>query len=193
MRKILIIEDEPDIQELLAAYLRDAGYEIVIAGDGVEALAQFQQGAFDMILLDLMLPKIDGFGVCELIRRESSVPILMLTALDGEQEQLRGFQMEIDDYVTKPFSMTTDMFISLVRKYTRTRKLTPRMLNELVEKIEVYHAEKIDGVWEQRLRIHYNCVGEITIPKMLPLPIPDVTINTRKGVFVNYAPAEIAG
>ena len=105
MRKILIIEDEPDIQELLAAYLRDAGYEIVIAGDGVEALAQFQQGAFDMILLDLMLPKIDGFGVCELIRRESSVPILMHTALDGEQEQLRGFQMEIDDYVTKPFSM----------------------------------------------------------------------------------------
>lgn len=105
MRKILIIEDEPDIQELLAAYLRDAGYEIVIAGDGVEALAQFQQGSFDMILLDLMLPKIDGFGVCELIRRESSVPILMLTALDGEQEQLRGFQMEIDDYVTKPFSM----------------------------------------------------------------------------------------
>lgn len=105
MRKILIIEDELDIQELLAAYLRDAGYEIMIAGDGVEALAQFQQGAFDMILLDLMLPKIDGFGVCELIRRESSVPILMLTALDGEQEQLRGFQMEIDDYVTKPFSM----------------------------------------------------------------------------------------
>ena len=105
MRKILIIEDELDIQELLAAYLRDAGYEIVIAGDGVEALAQLQQGAFDMILLDLMLPKIDGFGVCELIRRESSVPILMLTALDGEQEQLRGFQMEIDDYVTKPFSM----------------------------------------------------------------------------------------
>ena len=106
MRKILIIEAEPDIQELLAAYLRDAGYEIVIAGDGVEALAQFQQGAFDMILLDLMLPKIDGFGVCELIRRESSVPILMLTALDGEQDQLRGFQMEIDDYVTKPFSMS---------------------------------------------------------------------------------------
>lgn len=105
MRKILIIEDEPDIQELLAAYLRDAGYEIVIAGDGVEALAQFQQGSFDMILLDLMLPKIDGFGVCELIRRESNLPILMLTALDGEQEQLRGFQMEIDDYVTKPFSM----------------------------------------------------------------------------------------
>ena len=105
MKKLLIVEDEPDIQELLEAYLHDAGYETTIAGDGVEALAKFQKGKFDLILLDLMLPKIDGFGVCEFIRRESNVPILMLTALDGEQEQLRGFQMEIDDYVTKPFSM----------------------------------------------------------------------------------------
>lgn len=102
---MLIVEDEPDIQELLEAYLHDAGYETTIAGDGVEALAKFQKDKFDLILLDLMLPKIDGFGVCEFIRRESNVPILMLTALDGEQEQLRGFQMEIDDYVTKPFSM----------------------------------------------------------------------------------------
>lgn len=105
MKKLLIVEDEPDIQELLEAYLHDAGYETTIAGDGVEALAKFQKDKFDLILLDLMLPKIDGFGVCEFIRRESNVPILMLTAIDGEQEQLRGFQMEIDDYVTKPFSM----------------------------------------------------------------------------------------
>ena len=106
-------------------------------------------------------------------------------------EKIKALHAEIDKQSSQ--SMTTDMFISLVRKYTRARKLTPRMLNELVEKIEVYNVEKIDGVWEQRLRIHYNCVGEITIPKMLPLPIPDVTVNTRKGVFVNYIPAEIAG
>lgn len=105
MKKLLIVEDEPDIQELLEAYLHDAGYETTIAEDGVEALAKFQKDKFDLILLELMLPKIDGFGVCEFIRRESNVPILMLTALDGEQEQLRGFRMEIDDYVTKPFSM----------------------------------------------------------------------------------------
>ena len=105
MRKILIVEDEPDIQELLNAYLRDAGYETVLAGDGVEALDAFRRGTFDLVLLDVLLPKIDGFGVCELIRRESQVPILMLTALDGEGEQLRGFSLEIDDYVTKPFSM----------------------------------------------------------------------------------------
>ena len=106
-------------------------------------------------------------------------------------EKIKKLRSEIEKQSSQ--AMTTDMFISLVRKYTRTRKLTPRMLNELVEKIEVYNVEKIDGVWEQRLRIHYNCVGEIIIPKMLPLPIPDVTVNTRKGVFVNYIPAEIAG
>ena len=106
-------------------------------------------------------------------------------------EKIKKLRSEIEKQSSQ--AMTTDMFISLVRKYTRARKLTPRMLNELVEKIEVYNAEKIDGVWEQRLRIHYNCVGEITIPKMLPLLIPDVTVNTRKGVFVNYTPAEIAG
>ena len=82
--------------------------------------------------------------------------------------------------------------IGLVRKYTRARKLTPRMLNELIEKIEVFNAEKIDGVWEQRLRIHYNCVGTIEIPTVLPLPIPEVSVNTRKGVVVNYAPCELA-
>ena len=105
MKKILIVEDEPDIQELLCAYLKDAGYETAAAADGVAALSLFQAQAFDLVLLDILLPKIDGFGVCELIRAQSQVPILMLTALDGEDEQLRGFGLNIDDYVTKPFSM----------------------------------------------------------------------------------------
>ena len=105
-------------------------------------------------------------------------------------EKIKKLRSEIEKQSGR--SMTTDMFISLVRKYTRARKLTPRMLNELIEKIEVFNAEKVDGVWEQRLRIHYNCVGEIEIPKVLPLPIPDVTVNTRKGVLVSYAPCELA-
>lgn len=105
MKRILIVEDEPDIQELLRAYLEDAGYQTAVAGDGVAALALFGGQPFDLVLLDLMLPKIDGFGVCELIRQQSQIPILMLTALDGEESQLRGFGMDIDDYVTKPFSM----------------------------------------------------------------------------------------
>lgn len=105
MKRILIVEDEQDIQELLEAYLGDAGYETATAGDGIEAVSRFQQEAFDLVLLDVMLPKLDGFGVCELIRRQSRVPIVLLTALDGEAEQLRGFDLEIDDYITKPFSM----------------------------------------------------------------------------------------
>ena len=105
MKNILIVEDELDIQELLCAYLQEAGYQTVTAGDGVTALALFQEQPFDLVLLDIMLPKIDGFGVCELIRRQSQVPVLMLTALDAEEQQLLGFGLEIDDYVTKPFSM----------------------------------------------------------------------------------------
>ena len=105
-------------------------------------------------------------------------------------EKIKKLRSEIEKQSSR--SMTTDMFIGLVRKYTRARKLTPRMLNELVEKIEVFNAEKIDGVWEQRLRIHYNCVGTIEIPTVLPLPIPEVSVNTRKGVVVNYAPGQLA-
>ena len=105
MQKILIVDDEPDIQELLTAYLQDAGYETATADDGVEALSLFQREQFDLILLDLMLPKIDGFGVCELIRKESDIPIIMLTAMSDEADQLKGFELDIDDYVTKPFSI----------------------------------------------------------------------------------------
>ena len=141
-------------------------------------------GLFERIYEDNVSGKLSDDRFAKMSRR-----------YEDEQKELAEKIKKLRSEIEKQSSqvMTTDMFISLVRKYTRARKLTPRMLNELVEKIEVYNAEKIDGVWEQRLRIHYNCVGEITIPKMLPLPIPDVTVNTRKGVFVNYAPAEIAG
>ena len=99
-------------------------------------------------------------------------------------EKIKKLRSEIEKQSSRATS--TDMFVSIVRKYTRARKLTPRMLNELVEKIEVYNAAKIDGEWVQRLRIHYSCVGEMNIPNEPALPIPAVTVNTRKGVFVSY-------
>ena len=99
-------------------------------------------------------------------------------------EKIKKLRSEIEKQSSRVTS--TDMFVSIVRKYTRARKLTPRMLNELVEKIEIYNADKIDGEWVQRLRIHYNCVGEMNIPNEPALPIPAVTVNTRKGVFVSY-------
>ena len=105
-------------------------------------------------------------------------------------EKIKTLRSEIDKLSSK--AVTADMFISTVRKYTRTKVLTPRMLNELIDRIEVYQAEKIDGEWVQHLTIHYNCVGAIFIPEVFPLPVPEVSVNTRKGVVVNYAPCHIA-
>ena len=111
MQKILIVEDDIDIQELLRNFLQEVGYEISIANDGMEAISLFSTIHFDLILLDIMLPKIDGFTVCELIRKQSQIPIIMLTALSSEDEQIRGLDLQVDDYITKPFSMSI-----LVRK-----------------------------------------------------------------------------
>lgn len=111
MEKILIVEDDFDIQELLQNFLQEAGYQTAVAKDGLEAVSMFSKEGFHLILLDIMLPKIDGFTVCELIRRQSQIPIIMLTALNGEEEQIRGLDLQVDDYITKPFSMPV-----LVRK-----------------------------------------------------------------------------
>lgn len=105
MSKILIVEDDLSIQALLHDFLKEAGYSVVLASDGVEALAEFSGQSFDLVLLDIMLPKIDGYGVCEVIRQKSDVPIIMLTALDGEENQIKGLDLKADDYITKPFSM----------------------------------------------------------------------------------------
>ena len=105
MKKILIVEDEEDIQELLKFFLEDNDYQTMIASDGIEAIDTFHRFQPDMILLDIMIPKIDGYAVCELIRKESKIPIIMITALSDETNQLKGFDLLIDDYVNKPFSM----------------------------------------------------------------------------------------
>ncbi len=105
MQKILIVEDDLDIQELLQEFLQEAGYIAETACDGVEAISMFTEFSYDLILLDIMLPKINGYNVCELIRKQSQIPIIMLTALGSEEEQIRGLDLQADDYITKPFSV----------------------------------------------------------------------------------------
>ena len=105
MTKILIVEDDLSIQALLHDFIREAGYDVVLAADGMEALARYAEQNFDLILLDIMLPKMDGFGVCKAIRQQSDVSILMLTALDDEKNQLKDLDLQADDHITKPFSM----------------------------------------------------------------------------------------
>lgn len=105
MKKILIIEDETAIRKILSEPLSCAGYEVTEASDGLEGINAFHRQKFDLILLDILLPKIDGYTVCEMIRQESRVPIILLTALDAEADQIKGFDKLADDYITKPFSV----------------------------------------------------------------------------------------
>ena len=103
--RILIIEDEEAIRSILRELLLDAGYEVEEAADGPEGIAKFRAGRFVLVLLDLMLPGLDGYTVCEQIRRVSDIPVIMLTALDGEDAQIKAFELQADDYITKPFSL----------------------------------------------------------------------------------------
>lgn len=104
-KSILVIEDEESIQNILKAFLEDAGYRVLTAQDGMEGIAAFHKQRFDLVLLDIMMPKLDGYTVCEMIRHESSTPVILLTALDDEESQMKGFDLLADDYITKPFSM----------------------------------------------------------------------------------------
>ena len=105
MKKILIVEDEKTISDIIKVNLKKEGYKISIAYDGKEALEIFEREKFDLILLDVMLPEIDGFQVCRKIRMKSNVPIIMLTAKEEEVDKVLGLELGADDYITKPFGM----------------------------------------------------------------------------------------
>lgn len=104
-KKILIIEDEVAIQNILKNYLEDASYAVETAIDGMEGYSKFQSETFDLILLDVMMPKIDGYVVLEMIRRESNIPVMMITAMGDIVDQIKAFELKVDDYITKPFDI----------------------------------------------------------------------------------------
>jgi DNA-binding response OmpR family regulator len=103
--RILLVDDEQPIQTLLSFPLQRDGYEVVAVSDGQEALSRFSEQAFDLVVLDLMLPKVDGLEVCRRLRARSPVPIIMLTAKSEEIDKVLGLELGADDYITKPFSM----------------------------------------------------------------------------------------
>ena len=105
-KRILVVDDEVRYQRLLDANLRTDGYEVLAASDGVEAIEVFSSQPIDLILLDVMMPKLDGFETCQRIREYSNVPIIMLTAKGDEKDRVRGLDLGADDYLTKPFSAT---------------------------------------------------------------------------------------
>lgn len=105
MHNILIVEDDKDIQETLEFFLKDNGYRTDKACNGIEAIDKFETNKFDLILLDIMMPKVDGYAVCENIRKKSQIPIIIISALSSEENQIKGLDLQANDYIIKPFSI----------------------------------------------------------------------------------------
>ena len=104
MANILIVEDEKAMQDIIADYMRRGGHTCFTAGDGIDALMLLKNAPMDLMILDVMMPHLDGFSVCKLAREMGNMPIIMVTAKGGEEDKLRGYDYGADDYVTKPFS-----------------------------------------------------------------------------------------
>ncbi|HEX3323615.1 MAG TPA: response regulator transcription factor [Solirubrobacterales bacterium] len=137
--RILLVDDEHSIQTLLSYPLRKDGYHVTSAQDGREALQRFDEARFDLVILDLMLPKLDGVQVCRELRARSQVPIIMLTAKGSETDKVAGLEVGADDYITKPFSMRE--FRSRVKAALRRS----RMAGEPPDEEAIDHGElKID-------------------------------------------------
>lgn len=103
-KSILVVEDDANIQELIVEFLRAEDYNVDYASDGLEGIKLFKKNDYDLIILDIMMPNLDGYSACKMIRKTSSVPIIFLTALNQENDEVKGFELECDDYITKPFS-----------------------------------------------------------------------------------------
>ena len=131
MTRIMVVEDEESFSEALAFMLKREGYEVEVAGDGNLAMELFDRHGADLILLDLMLPGLSGLEVCRLVRAKSTVPIIMLTAKDGEIDKVVGLELGADDYVTKPFSSRE--LLARVRSVLRRHGEPEELLTGTVE------------------------------------------------------------
>ena len=131
MTRVLVVEDEESFSDALSFMLRREGYEVGIATDGAEALAEFDRHGADLVLLDLMLPGIPGTEVCRTLRQRSSVPIIMVTAKDGEVDKVVGLELGADDYVTKPFSSRE--LVARIRAVLRRKGEPEDLLPSVIE------------------------------------------------------------
>ena len=133
MYRILVVDDEMRIRSLIRKYAEFEGHEVVEAADGMEAVRLFREQTFDIILMDIMMPELDGFSACREIRKTSSVPIIMLSARGEEYDRINGFELGVDDYVVKPFSPKELMLrIEAVMRRVR-KKPEEKNANKVVE------------------------------------------------------------
>lgn len=135
-KNILVIEDDSNIQELIVEFLSSEGYSVKSANDGLEGIQTFKKEEFDLVILDVMMPNLDGYGVCKMIRQSSEVPIIFLTALNQESDQVKGFDLMCDDYITKPFSFTV-----LIK---RVEAVLRRTYNEIESNVLTFEKLSLD-------------------------------------------------
>jgi DNA-binding response OmpR family regulator len=154
--RILLVDDEQSIQTLLSYPLRKDGYHVTSALDGGEALQRFEEGRFDLVILDLMLPRLDGVEVCRQLRSRSQVPIIMLTAKGSETDKVAGLEVGADDYLTKPFSLRE--FRSRVKAALRRSRMGGEVTEE--ESIEssdltIDFGRRMVTLREEEIRVTY--------------------------------------
>ncbi|MBL6633133.1 MAG: response regulator transcription factor [Thermoleophilia bacterium] len=161
---ILAVEDERSIRKLLRLYLDEAGYTVTEAADGAEALAKMRTGGIDLVLLDLMIPEIDGLEVCRRIRADHpSIPIIMLTARDDEASRVTGLEMGADDYVTKPFSPRelVARVKAVLRRVQGEQELTGPLRAGRVEMDPVSRTCRLDGDDVELTRLEFDLLAEL--------------------------------
>jgi DNA-binding response OmpR family regulator len=154
--RILLVDDEQSIQTLLSYPLRKDGYHVTSAVDGREALQRFEEGRFDLVILDLMLPKLDGVEVCRELRSRSQVPIIMLTAKGSETDKVAGLEVGADDYITKPFSMRE--FRSRVKAALRRSRMAGEPIDEEpidLGDLKIDFARRMVTLREEEVRVTY--------------------------------------
>jgi DNA-binding response OmpR family regulator len=154
--KILVVEDDPTLQDTLAYNLNRQGYQVETARDGQTALESARRSSPDLIVLDVMLPVLDGFEVCRILRQESNTPILMLTARDDEIDRVIGLEMGADDYLTKPFSMRE--FLARVKAHLRRIRLDREEL--VAEEGRVNEVYQFDDLIIDLVRREVRLYGE---------------------------------
>ncbi|MCY6485345.1 response regulator transcription factor [Clostridium aestuarii] len=147
-KKVLVVEDEERMREIVSDYLRVSGFEVFEAGDGKMAMEIFEENQFDIVILDIMIPELDGWSVCKRIRKQSDIPIIMLTARSDEDDKLMGFELGADEYVTKPFSpkVLVARVKTLLKRIDGTIRSEEQAVN--IEGIEVNkksHIVKVDN------------------------------------------------
>ena len=134
MEKILVVEDDKKINELIVEFLKSEGYKVIGSYDGIDGFSKFKENEFDLVILDVMMPKLDGYELCKLIREISNIPIIFLTALSETGDEIKAFDIMADDYITKPFSF--NILIKRVEAILRRTKINKKDNDNSKEKLK---------------------------------------------------------